>query len=427
MRKVVFLLIISIVLSSFSFSYADDLNLTANSSVLMDYDTGEILYEKNMDIQLYPASTTKIMTAILAIENGNLDDIVTIDQEVVSLTEGSHIALEPGERLTLEQLLYALLVQSANDSANAIAKHISGSIDDFIVLMNDKAKELGATSTNFVNPNGLHDDAHITTAHDLALFAQYAMKKETFRNFVNTVTYTIPPTNKKDEARYLKNTNKLLFSTEKINIDGNNIPIKYDGAIGVKTGTTNQALHCLVSFAQKDGQNLITVVLKSQGNNVYLDTHKLLNYGFNNFSNEIIAYKNEFIENIEVKDGLQKYVAGVLDKNLFFPLASGNLGRIEEKVVLRGSLVAPISQGDILGTVDYFLDGKPIGKAKIISTIDLGIDPMTKTTNKILSKWYLFVFALMILVRFSVIQKRKKRRSRRNRNRNSYSMPYEIK
>jgi len=171
-KKITYLLIISIILGTYSISFGESLPINGEASILMDYDTKEILYNKNMDMQLYPASTTKIMTAILAIEKGNLNDIVTIDQEVVNLTEGSHIALEPGEKLTLEQLLYALLVQSANDAACAIAKHISGSIEGFTQLMNEKALELGATNTNFVNPNGLHDPNHVTTAHDLALMGQ---------------------------------------------------------------------------------------------------------------------------------------------------------------------------------------------------------------------------------------------------------------
>lgn len=425
MRKVVFLLIISIILSTFSVSYADTLSIQGQASVLMDYDTKEILYEKNMDMQLYPASTTKIMTAILAIEHGKLDDIVTIDQKIVSLTEGSHIALEPGEKLTLEQLLYALLVQSANDAACAIAIHISGSIEGFAQLMNEKAVELGATNTNFVNPNGLHDDKHVTTAHDLALFGQYAMKNETFRKFVNTVTYTIPPTNKKTEARYLKITNKLLFSNEKIDVNGTAIPIKFEGASGVKTGTTSQAQHCLVSYAQKDGQRLITVVLKANGNNVYADTHKLLNHGFNNFSNATIGYKNEFIENIKIQDGMENYVAGVLDKDLTFPISSGNTDNIEKKVILRGSLVAPITKGEILGVTEFYLEGKSVGKANIVSTMDVELDPMTKTSNKILSKWYIILFALFIVWRVNILQKRKKRRSRKSRN--AYRVPYEMK
>jgi len=251
------------------------------------------------------------------------------------------------------------------------------------------------------------------------------MENETFRKIANTVTYTIEPTNIKTEARYLKITNKLLFSNEKIVVNGNTIPIKYAGASGVKTGTTSHAKNCLVSFAEKDGQRLITVVLKANGNNVYTDTHTLLNYGFTEFSNSTIGYKNEFIENIKIEKGIYPFVAGVLDNNLQFPLSIDNNNKIEKKVVLRESLIAPIKEGDILGTAEYYLDGKLIGKSNIVSTMDIEIDPMTKPLNKLISKWYLIVFALFIMLRVTVIQKRKKIRSRRRKS--AYKIPYGIK
>lgn len=419
LRKVVTLLIIAIILNTYTFAFANELSLDGQGSILMDFDTKEILYEKNMDMQLYPASTTKIMTAILAIENANLSDIVTVDQESINLTEGSHIALEPGERLTMEQLLYALLVQSANDAAYVIAKHISGSHEAFANLMNQKAKELGATNTHFVNPNGLHEDEHVTTAYDLAIIAQYAMQNESFRKFVNTLTYTIEPTNIKAEPRYLKNTNKLLFSTEAINVDGKYIPAKYEGASGVKTGTTGRALNCLVSFAEKDGQRLLAVVLKANGINVYSDTHKLLNYGFNNFSNTIIGYKNEFVENIKVENGIQGFVAGIIDNDFIYPLSNENINKIQEKITIRENLAAPISSGEILGTKEYYLEDKLIGKANIVSTMDIEIDPATTLSHKLLSRWYIFVFAFLIIIRIMVLQGKRKRRTRR-----SYRMPY---
>ncbi len=423
MKKVIYLLIISIILGTYTTAFADNLPLEGEAAILMDFDTKEILYEKNMNERLYPASTTKIMTAILALELGNLNDIVTVDQEVVNLTEGSHIALEPGEKMTLEQMINALMVASANDAAFAIAKHISGSIDEFAKLMNDKAKELGATNTNFVNPNGLHEDNHYTTAYDLALIAQYAMKNQTFRNIVDTVTYTIEPTNEKEDTRYLKNTNKLLFSSDKIYVDGKYIPIKYEGASGIKTGTTSHAQYCLVSYANRDNQKLIAVVLKSSANGVYSDTHNLLNYGFNKFDNITIGFKNEFIENIKVEDGIQPYVAGILGNDFIYPLSEENIGRVDMKVNLRSSLIAPINKGEILGFAEFYLDGRPLGKVDIVSTMDVELDPMTKTSYKILSKWYLFVFVFIILIRVVVLQKRRKRKSRRR----SYRVPYEIK
>lgn len=421
LRKVCFLLIIAILLCTYGVAYGEDLNLSGEAAILIDYDTKAILYEKNMNQQLYPASTTKMITAILAIERGNLDDTVIVDQEVVDLTKGSHIALEPGEELTLKELLYALLVQSANDSALAIGKYISGSVDGFVQLMNEKAKEIGATNTNFSNPNGLHEDAHVSTAHDLAMIAQYAMKNETFRHYVNTVTHTIEPTNIKTEPRYLKNTNKLLFSSEKIDLDGKAIPAKYEYASGVKTGYTSQAQNCLVSFAEKNGQRLIAVVMRSNGNYVYSDTHKLLNFGFDNYRNTTIGYANEFIDNVKISKGLQPMVAGILDKTIVFPLENGDISSIEKKVNLDSNLEAPMNKGAVLGKVEYLLDGQSIGESNIVSTMDVELDPMTKTVNKVLSKWYLFVFALIIVLRIVVLRTRK--RKRRRTRRSSY-VPY---
>ena len=415
MRRAIFLLIIAILLCTYGVCYGESLNITGEAAILIDYDTKAILYEKNMNEQLYPASTTKMITAILAIERGNLDDIITIDQEVVSLTKGSHIALEPGEKLTLRELLYALLVQSANDSAFAIGKYVSGSINGFVNLMNEKAKEIGAINTNFVNPNGLHVDDHVSTAYDLAMIAQYAMQNDIFREYVNTVSHTIEPTNIKTEARYLKSTNKLLYSNELINLDGKNVPIKYKNASGVKTGYTSQAQNCLVSYVEENNQRLIAVVLKSSGNDVYSDTHRLLDYGFNNFRNTPIGYVNEFVDNVKISKGLQPVVAGILDKSFVYPLLNGNIENVERKIVYNDDLVAPIKKGDVLGKVEYFIDGQSIGESNIISTMDVALDPMTKTLNKILDKWYLFVFAIIIISRILVLKSKKRKRRHRRR------------
>ena len=172
-------------------------SILSKSSILIDADSGTVLAEKDANKKMYPASLTKIMTAILAIEMGNLSDVIKVDDDTPYEIDGSHIALEPGEMLTLKDLLYALMLPSANDAASAIAKHYGGSIEKFVKLMNDKAKELGAVNTNFVNPHGLHNNNHYTTAYDLALITRYAMKNEIFRTIVGTQKYEIQPTNKK--------------------------------------------------------------------------------------------------------------------------------------------------------------------------------------------------------------------------------------
>ena len=261
MKKIISVVLLFLFLfTTYTISFAEVLNLSGESAILIDGDTGQILYDKNPHKKLQPASTTKIMTGILAIEKGNMNDIATVDEEVVHLTDGSHIALEPGEQLKFEDLLNALLIESANDSALAIAKHISGSIDEFVKLMNDKAKEVGALNTNFVNPNGLTDENHLTTAYDLSMMAKYAMENDTFKQIVKNYTCTIPKTNKKDEIRYLKSSNKLLYSTKKIDVNGKIVPIKYEGITGVKTGYTVAAQNCLVASAERENRKLIAVV-----------------------------------------------------------------------------------------------------------------------------------------------------------------------
>ncbi len=413
-------LIILFLFNGFSFSYGDDfLNLNGESAILVDANTLEVLYEKNSKSQFFPASTTKIMTAILAIELGNLDDIITIDQEVVDLTDGSHIALEPGEELTLEQLLNALLIASANDSALAIGKYVTGDLNSFIQLMNDKAKDLGALDTNFVNPNGLHDNLHLTSTYDLALIAKYAMTNEIFRDIVKNHKYTIPPTNKKTESRNLYSKNKLLFSNQKINIDDNSVPIKYPGVQGIKTGYTSISRNCLVAAVERDGQSFISVVLKSEGSNIYSDTHKLFNYGFENFENINIGFANQFIDNFKINNGIMSFVSGITLTDSSFTINKKDKNKIEEKIIPLDDLKAPIEKGHILGKLQYILNNEVIGETDIVSTMSVEVDPRTSLPRKLLSKWYLFIFFFLIIGRIYFIKKnlnsRKKRRIKRNR------------
>ncbi|NLY86501.1 MAG: D-alanyl-D-alanine carboxypeptidase [Tissierellia bacterium] len=412
MKRLVALFVLMVILSTYSPSYADDLNLSGESAILIDVDTLEILYSKNPHQKLYPASTTKIMTGILAIELGNMDDIVTVDQEVVDLTDGSHIALEPGEELSLEHLINALLIESANDAALAIAKHISGSIDEFVKLMNEKAKAIGALNTNFVNPNGLPHEEHLSTAYDLALMAKYAMENETFREIVKNYTYTIPITNKKSQERNLWSANRLLYSTERINVNGTQTTIKYEGVNGVKTGYTIAAGQCLVTSYEKDGHKLIAVVLKSSGKNIYSDIHKLLNYGTNNFEKVKIGYGNKFIDNFPVENGVIPFVAGITKSDTYYIVEKSKVDLIEEKIT-KNTLEAPISKGQVIGKVEYYLEGRKISETDIISTMDIDLIPVPTLLDKIKSKWYLIVFLLLFLIRLWNLNRRRKRYRRR--------------
>lgn len=423
MKKIICFFAILLFLLTNNYTYAQSLDLSGEGAILIDYDTNEVLYEKNSHLKLYPASTTKMMTAILAVENSELDELVTVDDEVVKLTYGSHIALEPGEVLTMEQLLHALLLPSANDAALAIAKHVGGSIDNFVSMMNGKATELGAVDTHFVNPNGLHDDAHVSSAYDLALIGKEAMEHELIREIVNKVNYEIPPTNKKTESRYFKMTNRLLYDSELIDVDGELVGTKYPYASGVKTGYTSHAKNCLVSYANKADQKLIAVVLKADGLNVYADTHKLLNYGFDHYNNVIIGHTNEFIDNIAIKDGDIPYIAGILDRNIIYPMSEFSQNNIEKKIKIREDLKAPIDKGQIIGEAEFLVDGKIIGGGNIISTAAVLIDPTTTVFGKIIHNWYLFVFLIFILLRIYTLSLRKKRKRSKARGR-MYRIPY---
>lgn len=414
--------IIFLVLVASSISYAEGLNLTAESAILIDMDTGQILYEKNPHLKLHPASTTKIMTGILAIENGNLNDVVTVDEETPYVIKGSHIALEPGEKLTLKDLLYALLIESANDSALVIAKHIAGTAEEFAKMMNDKAKELGALNTNFVNPHGLTDENHLTTAYDLSLIARYAMKNETFREIVSNYTYTIPPTNKKDESRYLKSHNELLYSSKKIYVDGKMVPIKYEGATGIKTGYTTEAGNCLVASAERNNKRLIAVVLKSTGNEMFSDIHKLFNYGFENFDKVTLATKNEFIQNFQVKNGKLPIVPGIIKDDFSYFLPKDYSDKVTQKIEVDEELKAPIEEGEIIGKVNYYLDGELLGSVDIVSTISVERDSASAILEFIKENWYIGAFLLISVIGTLGYIKQRKRRKKKYR-RTYYNFP----
>ena len=258
-------------------------NLSAGAACLMDADSGQILLEKNMDTQLPPASITKIMTILLAVENGDWDDIVTMtDASVFSVPrDATHIALTPGETLTLEQALMATMLRSANDAANGVAETIGGTIEQFVEMMNSRAAEIGAVNTHFVNANGLDDPEHLTTAHDMALITREAIQNEDFLRVFTTMEYEIPPTNKQSEARSYSAGNKLVFDFSDY----------YDpDVIGAKRGYTGEAHHTLVSVAQRDGRTLVCVVLaETEISALYEDTIALLDYGFTAFSEVTIT------------------------------------------------------------------------------------------------------------------------------------------
>jgi len=251
------------------------LNVSAESALLLDANTGEWLFDKGANEKRFPASTTKIMTALLALEKGQLSDMVTCTRDV-ELTVATWIQLREGEIISLEELLWGLMLPSANDCAIAIAVHLGGSVEGFADMMNAKAAELGMKGSHFVNPNGLHDADHYSTAADLAVLTREAMKHEKFREVVATQSHVIPATNRSG-ARTVTNSNYLIIDSQ------SNAHQYYEYATGVKTGYTSPAQGCLVASAEYDGMSLIAVILKDIQSDKFATAAKMFKYGFENF------------------------------------------------------------------------------------------------------------------------------------------------
>lgn len=423
-RILFYILIFSCFTVNFNTVYASPVILS-ESAVLIDGVTGTVLAHKNADKKMYPASLTKIMTAILALEKGKLTDVITVDDDTPFEIDGSHIALEPGEILTLKDLLYALMLPSANDAASVIAKHYGGSLENFVKLMNEKAKEIGAYNTNFTNPHGLHDTNHYSTAADLALITKYAMGNETFRKIVSTTKYEIQTTNKKNEPRYFTNLNKLIYNTSynQIVVDGVYVSPYYEYATGAKTGYTPQAGNCLVATAKKDGTELIAVTMKGISLEMYQDAHNLFNIGFEEYVNAKLAGKNTFIKNIKISNGDSKEISLITESDLTALVEKSSLDNIKSNIYI-DEISLPIEKNQIVGKIEYTLDSEVIGTVNLISPISVKSTSKEGQGNIFLSivKFigYLLLFAAVSILLLKVYNdirirvNRKKRRSRYN-------------
>lgn len=370
-KKISILLLICFYLFT-GLTYASDLpNIEASSCILMDIDSGRILYSKNINEKRAMASTTKIMTAIIALELGNIEDLVTISENSAG-TEGSSIWLESGEILTLEELLYGLMLNSGNDAAVAIAEHIGGSVEGFTKLMNDKAKEIGAENTNFANPHGLHDDKHYTTAYDLALITRYALLNTDFKKIVSTTKKTIPWFGKEWD-RQLYNRNKLLWQLE--------------GADGVKTGYTKKAGRCLVASATRNDQHLLSVVLSSPS--IFEESKRLLEYGFNNYTNHEILKNENPIKTVEIKGGDKNFISIYPERNIKIPIKDYEKDKITILIQTPDTVTAPLKKGQTIGTVKVMLNNDLVGISPLIIKEDVNEQ---KNLYKLINNIFLKLF-----------------------------------
>lgn len=382
----------------------------SEGSVLMDSSTGKVLYGKNENEKLYPASTTKILTAILAIEKCNLTDkIAASNTAVMSIPAGySNAAIQPGEALTVQELLDLFLIHSANEVGYIFAEHISGSVENFATLMNQKAIELGCKNTHFTNPSGIHDTNHYSTAYDMALIARYCMKNETFRTVVAKTSCTVEATDK-SEQRYYKNTNDLIVPSSKY---------YYEYAIGIKTGFTTQAKNCLIAASLNDGLELITVALGAEAtedgrSGRYVDTLNLFEYGFSNYKFQQIATANTAVEEITVENATKdtKNLSLLLKDNITcLTPADLDLTNLNYSVNLNDNISAPIEEGEILGKVTYNIDG-------ITYSSDLIANHYVEEFNvSLLLSQVAFALVVLFILAKLFFPKKKKRKKNNNNN-----------
>lgn len=361
LRFILCIMLASAILSVHSYA----LGISAQSAILIDAESGEILYGSNYNTRMPMASTTKIMTAVVAIENTALDTKIIIPRQAVGI-EGSSIYLCEGESLTLEELLYALLLSSANDAATAIAISVGGDIDRFADMMNETAERLGLNDTHFENPHGLDGEEHYTTAKDLAMLTAYALKIPKFREIVSTYKKSISFNNKKD-GRLLVNHNKLLRS--------------YPNIIGVKTGFTKKSGRCLVSAAERNGTVLIAVTLNAP--NDWHDHTAMLDYGFENYKSVILG---DFSMDLDVISGTKATViCSALQK--VSVLLPKDHGEIEERVEMYPFAYAPVEKGEKLGRIIYICDGKEICTIDLSAQETVELLPQKHTIwNRLLDK-----------------------------------------
>ena len=398
--------------------------LNCKGAILVELNSDSTVYEYNADARVYPASTTKIMTCLLALERGNLSDEITVDGSLIADMDedASSVGLEDGETMTLEELLYAVMVPSGNDASVVVAAHIAGSVEAFVELMNQKAQELGCTGTHFVNPDGLHDENHYTTARDLSIITKAALQSETFRTICATSVHELPETNR-SAARMVYTTNYFLSTI---------ITPKYywEKVSGVKTGFTTPAGRCLVALVEEGDYSYLSVVLGAEtpydeeGSPVYgsfTESRKLLEYGLNNFTFASVLSHLNPIAQVPVTSGAVKsvVVAPAEDVNALLP-RDFDPSRIHIDYTLTAgeSLAAPLKADQVVGVATVTYEGRTVGKTDIrtVSAVErnkiLAVPTKDDPAFLRLVPVVIIVVAVILLI-VSWLSRRKTRRRRR--------------
>lgn len=325
-------------------------SIEATAAVLVDSDTGQILFEKNSEIKRPPASLTKVLTAVTAIEYGKLGDSVKASKRA-AFQEGSSIYLRPGEKLCLEDLLYGLMLSSGNDAAVAIAEHIGGTVAEFAELMNLVAYKAGAENSNFLNPSGLPEKGHYSTARDLAYIMCYALQNKKFAEITATKTKTIPWANH-DWGRGLRNHNKLLWT--------------YPHTTGGKTGYTKAAGRCLLVSASKEDRNLVAVVLNCS--NDWLEVQNLFEFGFNDFKKIPVIKEGEVIYNLSFSEGDRENINLVAAEEIEMIIPEGGECRLRKEIEIKNDIVLPVKKGEKIGCLFLFKNSYMLGKTDLLAS-----------------------------------------------------------
>lgn len=343
--------------------------VSSHSACVIDIDTGRILAAKNENEKSEPASITKIMTALIALENADIKKVVTIPSAAAGV-EGSSIYIKAGEKYSMEDLLYGLMLRSGNDAATAIAIDVAGSVDAFVEKMNQKAQELGCTGTHFNNPHGLPDEKHYTTAHDMALITAAALRNDTFVKIVSTKNYTAEPDGA-GETRSWQNKNKLLW--------------QYEGAIGVKTGYTKSAGKTYVGAAERNGIRIAVVVLGAK--DMWGDAATLLDDAFASYQQVDLIKDGQSTGVTPVLEGLSSEVEGITEGSLSKTLTKEEQERIVTKCVYQTPLYAPVAKGDIIGSMQVYLDDEMIGSVPIVAAADVAAYDFAHCLDKVIRQW----------------------------------------
>lgn len=377
----------------------------------MDYDSGQVIQSKNMDMPLMPASTTKMMTALLVMENAELEELVTIGKNP-PLAEGASMNFKETEQVYVRDLLYSLIIKSANDAAIALAEHISGSSESFANLMNQRAKELGAKNTNFLNPNGLTKEGHVTTAYDLSLISREVAKHQYLIDIFHTASYKLPPTNLVPE-RWATTKNQLFMKSS---------PFYFDPTVVAKTGFTPEARYTYTAVAEKDGKRFIVSILKSPSQNTpYTETLALFNWAFENCNAIRLYAKDQLVEEVILKSGTR---LPLLVEDDFYVVRTDGKSSVTPTLVYKTDSITEGSfqKGQVVSEADVMVDGAIVGKVNLISSKDIALvqseavkgEPLlSRILSYIIPVLYGFAILILLLLAVRAVNLSRRRKRRR--------------